>query len=338
MPSNAIVGCASTQLSSNEIDLFADMQPWGLILFSRNLDNPTQVISLIEQAKKAMGRSELIVLIDQEGGRVSRLPQSHWRVPPAPTLFASMFSGNPDIAKRACFLNALLTGLELKPLGINVNCAPMLDVPQASAASIISERALGDTPQQVIDLARQIITGLKRAGVAPVIKHMPGHGRALCDSHLSLPVVDAAIKELGEHDFLPFLELNNEAMAMTAHVVFNRIDERQAATTSETIIKTVMRGAIGFNGLIMTDDINMQALSGSIASRAKRSLKAGCDVVLHCSGVLEEMQELQTVLRPLTDESLLRAKQAEQIAFAPMPDTSAKMIEEELKSLLADYS
>lgn len=336
--SNVIVACHSTELSNNERDLFAQMQPWGIILFARNIENPTQVQKLIESIKVAMKRSELMVFIDQEGGRVSRLPSAFWRVPPAPTVFAQMYQSEPDIAKRACFLNAWLTGIELKASSINVNCAPMIDITQQDSATIISERALGNTTTAVIDLAREITKGLKRAGVAPVIKHMPGHGRATCDSHLELPKVDASIAELNAADFVPFKALNDESMAMSAHVLYSQIDANSPATASATLIKEVIRSSIGFDGLLMTDDINMKALSGSIATRANRAIEAGCDIALHCSGDFDEMKELSEVATELTDDALRRAQSAEKVAFHTPANTSAQDIEDELNSLLKRYS
>ena len=239
---------------------------------------------------------------------------------------------------KACLLNAQLTGLELKALGINVNCAPMLDLPHPNTASIISERALGDTPQQVIDLAKQICEGHKSVGVAPVIKHMPGHGRALSDSHKELPYIDAELDELSNHDFVPFRAFNNESMAMSAHIVFTQIDEVNAATVSKTVINNVMRESIGFDGLIMTDDINMHALKGSIASRVSRSIAAGCDIALHCSGDITEMTSLLDVASPLAGKSLVRAKKAEMTASQPMSEQDPETIANELNNILAEYT
>lgn len=336
MSNNIIVGCSSTKLNPQEKQLFKKLQPWGIILFSRNIDNPQQIVQLIDDIKMALGRDQLIVLIDQEGGRVSRLPESHWRIPPSPTVFARMYEDNEDVAKRACLLNATLTGLELKELGINVNCAPMLDIPQANAANIITERALGFNAQQVIQLALQITDGLKRAGVAPVIKHMPGHGRAQSDSHLELPRVTATIDELKELDLVPFTALANEPMAMTAHIMFTQIDALLPATISPTVIQKVMRCAIGYKGLIMTDDINMHALTGSVAVRSAMAIDAGCDVVLHCSGKHSEMETLLEITSPLQGESLARAKIAESIAFKKMPDMKQEFIRAELDGLITN--
>lgn len=334
MPKNVIVGCSTTHLSKQESNLFRELQPWGLILFARNIENPSQIKALIEQCKLAMGRDNLMVFIDQEGGRVSRLPKTHWRVPPSPTVFAKMYRTNKEMANRACMLNALLTGLELKALGINANCAPMLDIPQQNASTIVTERALGDYPDQVIDLGQQITNGLKKAGVAPVIKHMPGHGRAICDSHKELPKVDASLEQLKEWDFVPFRSLSNECMAMTAHIVFEKLDNDLPATISPFLINEVMRKIIGFNGLIMTDDINMHALSGTVASRAENAIAAGCDIALHCSGDILEMQSLLTVAEPLCNEALSRTLVAEEIAFSKFTDSNIEQIKDELASIL----
>jgi len=336
-----IVGCHSTQLSQQERALFKELQPWGLILFARNINTPAQIKALINESKAAMGREHLMVFIDQEGGRVSRLPKTHWRVPPSPTVFAKMYQTNQEHAKRACMLNALLSGLELKVLGINANCAPMLDIPQNNSSTIITERALGATSQQVIALGQQITLGLKQANVAPVIKHMPGHGRAISDSHLELPVVNASLNELKDWDFLPFKALAEESMAMTAHIVFPQIDKNLPATISPIVVNKIMREMIGFNGLIMTDDINMHALSGTVASRAQQAVEAGCDIALHCSGEFDEMQSLLKVAKPLEGLALARALKAEKIAFAQNsqrnPPSTIEEITGELDSLLAKY-
>jgi beta-N-acetylhexosaminidase len=337
VPTNVIVGCRSTQLSDNERALFSELQPWGIILFARNIAHPKQITALIEDCKKAMQRNKLMVFIDQEGGRVSRLPKSHWRIPPSPTIFAKMYEKNIENAKRACLLNATLTGLELKALGINVNCAPMLDIPQQNASSIISERALGATPQKVIALGQQICNGLKHVGMAPVIKHMPGHGRATSDSHLKLPQVSATLTELNDWDFVPFKALNDEAMAMTAHIVFDQIDRNLPATISPEVVNTIMREVIGFDGLILTDDINMHALSGSVAARAEQAIAAGCDIVLHCSGEIGEMQSLLNVASNIEGKTLERVNKAQNLAFKDMPDICAINIKEELDSLIIDY-
>ena len=334
MSKNIIVACYATHLSENEKSLFKELNPLGFILFARNIESPQQVKSLTDEFKHVLDRDDVMVLIDQEGGRVSRLPEKHWRVPPCPTVFAKLYAECQQSAKRACYLNALLTGLELKTLGINVNCAPMLDVPQNNAATIISERALGNNPQQVLELGRQIVEGLKAASVAPVIKHIPGHGRATNDSHLSLPFVDADISQLRKSDFVPFTALASEKMAMSAHIVFEEIDNKHAATVSQTVINRIIRDDIGFEGLLMSDDINMQALSGNVAQRAQACLQAGCDVALHCSGDFTEIETLLKVASPLKGVSKQRANEAEALAFSKTCSIVANVVEEELNQLL----
>ena len=338
MPSNVIVGCSATKLTASERALFSELQPWGIILFARNISSPAQVTALIEDCKKAMQRAQLMVFIDQEGGRVSRLPNTHWRIPPSPTVFATMFQQDAELAKRACLLNAMLTGLELKALGINANCAPMLDIPQKNASSIISERALGQNPQSVIALGKQIVNGLKHVGVAPVIKHMPGHGRATSDSHIELVQVNASVEDLQVWDFMPFKAFNNEVMAMTAHIVFQQIDPALPATVSPIVVNTIMRDLIGFDGLLMTDDINMHALSGTVSSRAQQAFGAGCDIVLHCSGKLDEMASLLPIASSIKGKTLQRTIAAQNIAFEEMSDISATDIEKELAHLMRTAS
>jgi beta-N-acetylhexosaminidase len=331
---NIIVSCSTTRLTQQERALFAELRPWGLILFARNIESPEQVKALIDDAKNTLQTDDLPVLIDQEGGRVSRLPASHWRIPPSPQVFAALYQQAPSKALRACYINNVLIGHELKSLGINVNCAPMLDIPQVDAAGIIHERAYGSNKEQVIALCEQVILGLQAAKVEPVIKHMPGHGRGRSDSHFSLPTVEASLAQLNEIDFSPFKAFNHCAMAMSAHIVYEQIDKQLPASISPTVIQSIMRDAIGFDGLIMTDDINMQALSGTVAQRAKAALTAGADVALHCSGKLDEMQTLLGVASPLSGKSLQRAKVAAARACATAPPLELAPMYEELEQLL----
>jgi len=330
-----IVSCSTTRLTPQEKTLFAQLKPWGLILFARNIESPEQVKALIDDVKNILQREDLPVLIDQEGGRVSRLPTSHWRIPPSPQVFAALYQKNPKAALRACYINNVLIGHELKSLGINVNCAPMLDIPQQDAAGIIHERAYGSDKEQVIALCEQVIRGLQAAGVEPVIKHMPGHGRGRCDSHFELPRVEASLAELDDIDFAPFKAFNHCAMAMSAHIIFEQIDSKLPASISATVMQKIMREKLGFDGLIMTDDINMQALNGTVAQRAQAALDAGADIVLHCSGKLSEMQTLLPIASPLSGESLQRAQLAQQGACAPMPDLELDPLYAELTQLLS---
>jgi len=309
-PANAIVGCASVKLTEPEKTLFAQMRPVGLILFSRNIDNPSQVAALVEEFKHVTDNEHALILIDQEGGRVSRLPSSHWRIPPSPTKFAQLYQHSPDAAIRACEINYQLIGADLKRLGINVNCAPMLDIPQPNASTVVTERALGDAPKSVIALAEATIKGLQSCGVEPVIKHGPGHGRGTQDSHKALPVVDADIDTLAKWDFLPFEHFKHQSMLMTAHILYTSLDAQLPATLSPIVINEILRKHIGFDGLIMTDDIDMHALTGSTAEKAKQALNAGCDLVLQCSGDIDDLRSLATEVQPLAGKALARTNVA----------------------------
>jgi beta-N-acetylhexosaminidase len=307
---NVIFGCEGLTLSPEERDLFRRLKPWGLILFSRNIQSPDQLKALNDDFREAVGRADAPILIDQEGGRVSRLPQTFWRIPPNPAVFASIYRKNKQAALKAAYLNYRLIAHDLKSSGVNVNCSPMVDMPRAGTSDIINGRDLGDNPEMSIALARQVIQGLKDGGVAPVVKHVPGHGRATVDSHILLPYINASHSELAESDFLPFIALNDQAMMMTAHIIYEAIDAKRPGTQSPKVINEIIRSQIGFDGLLMTDDINMQALDGSIAERATKSLDAGVDVVLHCSGLIDEMKDVGQVVGELSGKSLLRAHKA----------------------------
>lgn len=329
-----IVSCAGLRLSPEERSLFEELKPWGVILFARNIESPSQLKLLLDDFRLALQHEQLMVLIDQEGGRVSRLPQPHWRLPPSPQVFAKMYQHDPTHAIIACFLNHQLIAHELKNAGINVNCAPMLDVPQTDAAGIIHERAFGANIQQVIDLGKAAIDGLQSMHVEPVLKHMPGHGRGRSDSHFALPKVEADISELEAVDFAPFLAFKHQSMGMSAHIVYEDIDAQLPGSISPKVIEQVIRGSIDFDGLLMTDDINMQALSGSVAQRSQAAWSAGADIVLHCSGDFEEMRSLLSVVPPLEGESLRRAKTAENSANKPLPEIDPSSIIHELNQLL----
>lgn len=313
---NIIFGCSGPRLTPEEKALFQDVSPWGFILFARNIETGDQVKALVDDFREATHRDQVIVLIDQEGGRVSRLPAPEWRIPPAPPALARLYSDNPHLAEQAFHLNYQLIGHELKELGINVNCAPMLDIPTDGASSVVTDRALGDTPEQVTRLGRAVCEGLKAAGVAPVIKHGPGHGRALVDSHHLLPRVDASLETLRETDFVPFKALRDESMLMTAHIIYDAIDAVHPGTLSPDVINTVLRGEIGFDGLIMSDDLNMHALTGSMRERTAACLSAGCDIALQCSGDMDDMKDAARAVSPLEGKALERTQKGEQEAFA----------------------
>ena len=284
MRSRAIYGCAGPALSANERSFFREAQPWGFILFGRNIESPAQVKKLVAELRDTVADGRAPVLIDQEGGRVARLKPPHWHVRPPAGRFGALYAENPERAREATYLNARLIANDLAGLGINVDCLPVLDVPVPGAHDIIGDRAFASDPATVIDLGRAQIEGLIEGCVLPVMKHIPGHGRAGSDSHLALPRVAAGAEELSASDFVTFRSLSTCPIAMTAHVVYDSIDPQRPATTSPKVIRDVIRGEIGFEGLLMSDDLSMQALDGSLSLRAKTALFAGCDLVLHCNG------------------------------------------------------
>ncbi len=334
-----ICSCAGTQLSEAERTFFREARPFGFILFARNIDNPQQVRDLVEDFRTCVDRPDAPVFIDQEGGRVQRLRPPHWRAYPPAARYGTLFDHDPLAALRACRNVHRLLARELKQLGINADCLPVLDVPVPGSHEIIGDRAFHDSPQTAALLASTAIAGLRAEGVAPVIKHIPGHGRAGADSHEELPVVDASLNELRAHDFLPFAALADAPMAMTAHVIYSAIDARRPATTSAIVIQDIIRGELGFDGLLMSDDLNMQALSGPLGRRAEMALAAGCDVVLHCSGRLEEMREVAAACPELGGDALPRANEAMRAANAqPQPFPDMKQAEEWLARLLVDAS
>ena len=308
--SRAIFGCAGLELSVEECDFFRQVRPWGFILFGRNISDPYQVKRLVAALREIVGDPRAPLLIDQEGGRVARLKPPHWKERPAALRFAQLHEVDSEIAREAAYLNARLVAHDLLELGLNVDCLPVLDVPVEGADAIIGDRSYGTDPSVIVDLGRAVIAGMIDGGVLPVMKHIPGHGRATADSHLALPTVMASPAELSATDFVPFRSLNTCPMAMTAHVLYEALDAQRPATLSPKIIRDVIRGEIGFDGLLMSDDLSMNALSGSLDYRAKASLMAGCDVVLHCNGKIEEMREIATELKPLEDIHLKRADAA----------------------------
>jgi beta-N-acetylhexosaminidase len=311
MPASAAVyGCQGTVLASTERDFFRDARPFGFILFARNAETPAQVSALCDQLRDAIGDAQAPIFIDQEGGRVQRLKPPHWQARPAARRFGDVFARDPHQGRQATYLCARLIAHELRRVGVTVNCAPVLDVPIQGAHDIIGDRAYSLDPTVVIDLGRATIDGYLDGGVLPVVKHMPGHGRANADSHLSLPRVTATMEQLSAHDFITFRSLNRAPIAMTAHVVFDAIDAKRPATTSPKAIRNVIRGEIGFNGLLVSDDLSMSALTGPLAARAKAALAAGCDIALHCNGKLDEMMDVAKEAKSLAGDSLARAKRA----------------------------
>ena len=306
----AIFGCSGPVLTADEAAFFRDVSPFGFILFRRNVESPGQVRALVDAMRETVGRADAPVMIDQEGGRVQRLGPPHWPIYPPGRIYGAVKSDDPLLAQAFARLGARLMADDLHRLGINVDAVPVLDVPQPGAHDVIGDRAYGTTAERIATLGRAAAEGLLAGGVLPIIKHIPGHGRALADSHLHLPVVDASAADLSEVDFAPFRALSDMPMAMTAHVIYSAIDRRQPATTSRRVVREVIRGDIGFDGLLMSDDLSMKALSGTFAERTRRSLAAGCDVVLHCNGDMGEMVQIAAAARPLSTRGRQRAAAA----------------------------
>jgi beta-N-acetylhexosaminidase len=308
-PLAAIFGCQGTALAADERAFFRDADPLGFILFQRNCAAPGELRRLVADLREAVGRADAPVLIDQEGGRVARLKPPHWRAYPT----ARAVGSRGEEAARLC---ARLIADDLAALGISVDCAPVLDLPAADADPIIGDRALGDAPTQVAALGRAACEGFLAGGVLPVIKHIPGHGRATVDSHLALPRVAAPAAVLEAHDFAPFRALATMPWAMTAHVVYEAIDRVQPATLSPRLIAGTIRASIGFDGLLLSDDLSMKALEGGLGVRAARALAAGCDVALHCNGRIDEMVEIAAAAAPLTPAAVRRLAAGEAIRRA----------------------
>jgi beta-N-acetylhexosaminidase len=314
-----ITGISGPQLTADERAFLRAERPWGFILFKRNIETPAQVSALVKELRAAIGEADAPVLIDQEGGRVARLGPPHWPIYPPGAVFGTLYDIDRTLGLGAARLSARLIAADLADLGISVDCLPLADVPVAGADAVIGNRAYGTAPDKVAAIARAVTEGLEQGGILPVLKHIPGHGRATADTHIRLPVVDTAKTELERTDFAAFRPLADLPMAMTAHVVFSALDPAQPATTSATIIEQVIRGVIGFQGLLMSDDVSMNALAGSIAQRTKAIVTAGCDMVLHCNGKLDEMVAVAGEAPLLTGKALARAGQALASRKAPQP-------------------
>jgi len=305
----AIYGLGGLKLTGDERSFFRDAEPAGFILFKRNCDNSEQLLRLTDSLRELSGRDDVPILIDQEGGRVARLRPPEWPAFPAAEKFASLYRIAPSSAIEAVRSNARAIGLTLRSVGINVNALPLLDVRQEGASDIIGDRAFGSEPMQVAALGRAALDGLASAGLVGIIKHIPGHGRALVDSHHELPVVDATVEEL-ESDLEPFERLASAPMGMMAHVVYTAWDSDRPASQSRTVIHDIVRERIGFAGFLMSDDSNMNALTGTQAERAAACVAAGCDVALPCNGVLADNIEIAKALGEITVEGADRLARA----------------------------
>lgn len=305
-----ITGLAGPRLSDAEARLLADVRPCGIILFARNLESREQIRKLIADARSAIGGDDVLVLIDQEGGRVQRLRPPLGRALPPAGAYAQLYAEAPAAAIAAARSQARLVAADLAEIGINTNCAPVMDVPVPGAHDIIGDRAYGTTPEQVAALGRAVAEGFLAGGVLPVIKHIPGHGRATADSHLDLPTVPTPHAELSRTDFAAFKAVADMPMAMTAHVVFSALDGGQPASTSRRVTEDIIRGEIGFDGLLMSDDLSMKALAGPIGARAEAVIAAGSDVALHCNGDIAEMVEAAARVPLLAGPALERFSRA----------------------------
>lgn len=314
-----IVGCAGPSLTADERAFFRDADPWGFILFKRNVASREQVRALTDALRETVGRADAPVLVDQEGGRVQRMGPPHWPAYPPGAAYRAAAADDHE-GRALARLGARLIAHDLREVGINVDCVPVLDVPVEGAHSVIGDRAYGADPATVSLYGRAAAEGLIAGGVLPVIKHMPGHGRAFADSHHDLPVVDTPLDELEAHDFEPFRALADMPLAMTAHVVYTAIDPDRPATTSPKVMAEILRGSIGYDGLVMSDDLSMNALRGTLAERARASFAAGCDVGLHCNGDMGEMKQVAGEAPVLAGDALRRALAAMgRIRHAPEP-------------------
>jgi beta-N-acetylhexosaminidase len=320
-PRAVVLGCAGEELSAAEQRFFTDADPAGFILFRRNCRAPDQVRRLVRELRDCVGRDDAPVLIDQEGGRVARLRPPYWRRYPSAAEIAAL----PDpAAAEAARLGARLIADDLARLEITVDCLPVLDLPVRGADAVIGDRAYGAEPDRVARLGRAVCEGLLAGGVLPVLKHMPGHGRARVDSHYACPTVTAGFKELAQADFAPFRALADMPWAMTAHIVYRTIDPSAPATLSPPLIAEIIRGEIGFDGVLVSDDLSMRALGGSLGERARRAVDAGCDLVLHCNGDMAEMEELASAIGPATDAAAARLARGEKMRIEAMRSASAE--------------
>jgi beta-N-acetylhexosaminidase len=316
-----ISGCEGVALSDDEIDFFRTANPWGLILFKRNCSTPEQLQKLTNEFRTAVDRKDAPVCVDQEGGRVQRLgpPSNDWRAYPPGRAFGDLYDTDKVAALRTARNAGRLMADDLTASGITVDCLPVLDVPHHGSHDVIGNRAYSLDVEKVMALSRAHASGLFDGGVLPVMKHIPGHGRAEVDSHHALPVVKASRGDLEKTDFPPFAAFADCPMAMTAHVIYAAIDKHAPATLSRKIIKKIIREHIGFRGLLMTDDLSMKALSGTTAEKVAQALAAGCDIVLHCNGVLTEMREVAASAGALKGRALSRAKAALKTRRKPLP-------------------
>ena len=329
-----IFGCSGLHLTADERAFFADERPWGFILFARNIESRAQIADLTAALREAVGRAHAPVLIDQEGGRVQRLRPPLAPDYPSGAALGAVYGANPEKGLRAAWLQSRLMAFDMVPMGINVDCLPVLDVPVEGAHEVIGARAYSRDPAIVAAMGKAAAEGLKAGGMLPVIKHIPGHGRANADTHHNLPTVDTPHDELSRTDFAPFRALSGEAMAMSAHVIYSAIDPDRPGTQSPKVVADIIRGEIGFDGLLMTDDLSMNALSGDFVTRTRAILAAGCDVSLHCNGDVDEMKAVASATPVLSGERLRRAMAAE-ASFRVPDEADEQTLRDEFAELMA---
>ena len=329
-----IFGCSGTVLSEEEIIFLSSVNPYGFILFDRNISEPQQLRNLTNQLREVLNRPRLPILIDQEGGRVTRLRPPNWATTPSAGALVEKFVNQPELAAESIRLNSRLIAHDLIISGISVACMPVLDLVIPGGHEVIGDRAYSADPHQVSQYGRAACEGLLECGVLPIIKHIPGHGRSTVDSHLVLSRVDTKIVTLAMADFLPFRELREMPMAMTAHIVYSEVDPVLPATLSPDVIGGVIRNTIAFEGLLITDDIGMGALSGNLGDRAAMALEAGCDVILHCSGDLPEMKEVASAVPSMAEDSRGRALRCEAMLRDGVPLSDSSSDRRELIKLL----
>lgn len=334
-PRAVIFGCQGTELTPWEADFLAAANPLGFILFARNCVAPVQVAALVSALRETVGRPDAPVLIDQEGGRVQRLKPPQWRATPPPGRFGDLALTDRPRALEAVRLNAECLAAELVPLGVSVNCLPLLDLRLPGAHEIIGDRGFCADPDLVAALGRACCEGLLAGGILPVIKHVPGHGRATVDSHTELPRVEAGRAELEASDFAPFRALRDMPWAMTGHVVYDAVDPGRPATISAKVIGQVIRGWIGFDGVLLSDDLSMAALAGDLGARAAAALAAGCDIALHCNGRPAEMEAVAAAAGPLSAPAARRLADAA-AHVGPPPQTEIAALAARRDALLAD--
>ncbi len=333
-PLAAIFGCEGVRLSERERAFFRDVRPCGFELFQRNCESPDQIRALIGELREAAGGDDAVILIDQEGGRVRRLKPPHWPDHPAAGRVGAVALQSLEKAERAAELHARAIAAMLAPLGFDANAAPVLDLGLPAKTDVIGDRAYSADPAIVASLGSAACRGYLAGGVIPIIKHMPGHGRAQVDSHKALPVATADLETLTETDFAPFRTLADMPWGMTCHLVFTAIDPDRPATQSQLVIEQAIRDAIGFDGVLVSDDLSMNALSGTLGQRAAASIAAGCDIALHCNGVFEEMRDVADSVPRLSDAAIRRLERTADFRTPPPDAADPVALLAELDALL----